>query len=572
MEKLKNREREKGAAMITVLLVSMLLMIAGTGLLLEVSMHTANITDATAEVQAYNAAESGIQSAINVLRGNVLLTDANRIDTTKPTTHANNRIDFRKAVTASTSNFSGDTGGQARLSRWMNYNYASTNSPSADRITLGEGSFSTSNTSAFDVTITDPDNTGQIISYTTEGKFLDLSDGLWKVELPVGSGLNLAKLVFTPHVQNNLDVSSGIAPAKFGSFRIIPLGLPLTILNEDLRFQLLVKMTAPYTATRIIRGHLKINIFGGGSLIQFDWDSKVHHLMGSTITLDYDPQNVNLLGFTHINGTMIGVEPYRVVIRSTGYGPRGAKKILEATVQKNYFNGLTAPATLTLVGPNGPGYVFNSGNSQNVTYSGDDIATNAMIPPVGATNNSNLTIIESQLCLICKPNTIGVPANVQEELPDWLQSTQNLDALIKNLRDVARTSGRYYSSGQTPPDLGNNATGTGITFVDGDLSMAGSGGGILIVTGKLRFNGGFDFNGLIIVTGADGLDRRGGGNGLLQGNIVVAPYDPTNLSIGFKSPKYDISGGGTSEMRYNSSSLANGMTAVSNFVLGVAEK
>jgi hypothetical protein len=41
-----------------------------TALLLEASMNTANITDATAEDQAYYAAESGIQDTINALRGN----------------------------------------------------------------------------------------------------------------------------------------------------------------------------------------------------------------------------------------------------------------------------------------------------------------------------------------------------------------------------------------------------------------------------------------------------------------------------------------------------------------------
>ena len=85
-------------------------------------------------------------------------------------------------------------------------------------------------------------------------------------------------------------------------------------------------------------------------------------------------------------------------------------------------------------------------------------------------------------------------------------------------------------------------------------------------------HGNFSFNGLIIVTGAAGVDRRGGGNGTLQGNIVVAPYDLANLSAGFLPPLYDLSGGGNSGVVYNSSSVANGMVAVSNFVLGVAEK
>ena len=70
----------------------------------------------------------------------------------------------------------------------------------------------------------------------------------------------------------------------------------------------------------------------------------------------------------------------------------------------------------------------------------------------------------------------------------------------------------------------------------------------------------------------EGVGLGGGGNGILRGNTVIAPYNKNNLAAGFLAPKYDISGGGTSEIRYDSSSIANGMTAVSNFVLGVAEK
>ena len=77
---------------------------------------------------------------------------------------------------------------------------------------------------------------------------------------------------------------------------------------------------------------------------------------------------------------------------------------------------------------------------------------------------------------------------------------------------------------------------------------------------------------MIIVTGSGGLERSGGGNGVLRGNTVVAPYNAANLNAGFLAPKYNISGGGSSTIRFDSSSVANGMTAVSNFVLGVAEK
>ena len=92
-------------------------------------MNTANVTDATADQQAYNAAESGIQSAIHVLRGNVA-------PSTAPTTE---KINFIKALTLGTSNLPNDTGAGSvpRLSRWIDYNYTPTGAAKPDRATIG---------------------------------------------------------------------------------------------------------------------------------------------------------------------------------------------------------------------------------------------------------------------------------------------------------------------------------------------------------------------------------------------------------------------------------------------------
>jgi hypothetical protein len=569
--KLKNRENEKGSAMVMVLMISLLLLTASAGLLLESSMNTANVTDAVAELQAFNAAESGIQSAINVLRGNVVPNPL--IDSSKPANHVNNRIDFKKAVSPAMSNGTTDTSGTSRLSRWLNYNYTPGGQTIPDRITLSSGTYSPLTGYAYSVTITDPDNTGGSISYSTSG----LIDGTASFKT-FGSGSNTATVRYNTKTATSLNVSSGLANTDIGSFTISVAGTGAAI-PADVRFQISITMSNPYIAMKVIRGTIKAGTITPTSVgnVRLEFDSSVHDFMGSTITLLNLDANKRLTpnapnagsGLTTVSATMTPAEPQRVVIKSTGYGPRGAKKQIEAIVQKNFFGGLSAPATLSLIGTS-TNFVFSGGNSQNVTYSGDDIVTNIIIPPIGTTNDANLTNVISGMS--GNVDIIGVPANVQVELPDWLKTAKNLDDVIQSLRDVAEASGRYFPDGETPPNFGNNANATGITFVDGDVSLSGSGGGILVSTGKLTLNGGFDFNGLIIVTGDAGVQRHGGGNGLLQGNVVIAPYDPDNTAAGFSSPKYDISGGGTSEIRYNSSSVANGMTAVSNFVAGVAEK
>src|SRR5918912_1522813 len=61
-------KNERGAALVSVLLISMLLLTAGGALLLTTSMSALAPIDSSAEMQAYYAAEAGLQRALNVMR------------------------------------------------------------------------------------------------------------------------------------------------------------------------------------------------------------------------------------------------------------------------------------------------------------------------------------------------------------------------------------------------------------------------------------------------------------------------------------------------------------------------
>lgn len=575
MNRTNDRKGEKGAAMVMVLLLSLLLLTASAGLLMETSMNTQNVSDATAEQQAYNAAESGLQATINVLRGHVAPNPL--IDPSKPADDPANLINFRKAITPSISNADHDSAGYARLSRWLNYNYSSTGGLHKDRITLGSSAenYDPQTGFSYSISISDPDRTGEVVAFNTRAEFLD-TDNVWKSSLTKGN-MTISYIPIDPS-RPTLDVSSGEKATDFGEFRVRISSGSVT-LDDDIRFQIIVNMTAPYNATKVMRGWIKgARTFSVGQNITFDFDSPVYDVMGSSFSLNTNPLQVNIvdassMDSTKIHGKVTQPEPFRVLIRSVGYGPRGARKELEAIVQKNFFNGLSAPATLTMVGADNSNFAFSAGSSQNVTYSGQDKVGLGIIPSIGTTNKGNLMkVLDNLSGAGKKADIIGYPADISAELPFWLQSPENLHRTLEDLKRVAISAGRYYTAGQTPPNLGNVATATGITFKEGDLDLSGNGGGILVCTGKLTLRGNFKFNGLIIVTGAGGIDRKGGGNGFLEGNTVIAPYDPNNLAAGFLAPRYDISGGGTSEIVFNSSSVANGMTAVSNFVLGVAEK
>src|SRR6185295_13263783 len=91
----KKDRGERGAALVTVLLISTLMLATGGALILLTSATSRNAIDSTAEMQAYYAAEAGMQNTLNVLRGNVSANAAMPSGTT---------INFRKAIDLTTSN------------------------------------------------------------------------------------------------------------------------------------------------------------------------------------------------------------------------------------------------------------------------------------------------------------------------------------------------------------------------------------------------------------------------------------------------------------------------------------
>ncbi len=146
------RSRERGAALLTSLMIATLVLAAGGALILTTSNSTTTAIDATAEMQAYYGAEAGLQQVLNVLRGNV-----NPHDIT-----AGTKITFRNAVKRNFTNVPSDpNSAPLRFSGWLVYNYTSTGSAYPDRVKV----FPTDNTYspltgiAFSVSVTDPDST-----------------------------------------------------------------------------------------------------------------------------------------------------------------------------------------------------------------------------------------------------------------------------------------------------------------------------------------------------------------------------------------------------------------------------
>lgn len=602
MSRPKNEEmilgNERGAALVTVVMISVLLLIACIAMLSSVSSHTANVSDVVSETKAYYAAESGIQATIHVLRGTT--TPIEPFTAVGETGVASQMITYKRATNISESNYAGDASTVARLSRWIKYNYTPQGRAQPDRVVIGQTpSTYTPNTGvAYSVVVKDPDRTQERLKFSTifsspsaggDGKTLTFSGvtandkTTVKFETVSGTTINFTESVVPNPTIFKMEVS------KYGLG-----GNNASPQSFDIKYEVL----EPRNVTRMIRG--TVTLINSSTQVEVKLSSYAYTIAGSDLHLCLDTSctskptsagfvmNVPAVGGETkmtIYGNITPLEPYRLQLVSTGYGPNGAKKKLETVIQKNFFNDITAPAAVALIGPPGPNFLWEPGASKNVAYCGvpdsdpdlpctwDPNVNPHAVPPVGVTNQTNLDLVNGNAP---KSGYTPAPAQIGAEMPEWLDSPTNLDAVVGQLRDSSKASQTYYS-GTNPPSFGTyDATSglwNGVTFCEGNCSLQGDGGGILVVTGTLTLQGNFSFKGMIIVTGSGGVVRQGAGNGEILGNLIVAPYNTSNLAAGFLSPRYDMRGGGIGDFIYSGSSTNfNGQTAISDFVQGVSEK
>ena len=134
--KISDRHGEKGAALIiSILIATLLLAVAGT-VIITTGMSVTTSIEGTAELQAYYAAESGLEDALNIIRGHVA---PHGIPSTT-------RMNFLTAVSPLTSNIDDDPSTVGRLTAWLDYD-------SDDwRVTPTGGNYS------YSVVVIDPDD------------------------------------------------------------------------------------------------------------------------------------------------------------------------------------------------------------------------------------------------------------------------------------------------------------------------------------------------------------------------------------------------------------------------------
>lgn len=586
--------QESGAAVVTVLLIAFLLLTASIALLSGVSAGTKNGTDMLSETKAYYAAESGLQATINALR------HSGGTGMKYSAAHANTRMEGP-----------------------LNYDYKpDPDDPDTWRIGIGGGTYNPNTGEAFRVQVEDPDRMGERLTFETDAlqsgilatRFTGFSSGGVTIETTtISSTITIPDstapekkvvITMTPPQDPSTVVFTGNVPdiiPDLATFTISHIGVDPSMPAGDVFFQINYSLTAPRNdAAKMLFGKIT-KVAGQQPLVTMVGPSA--ELVGSTITFcssdapncTYSSQLLDVATSPQASvfARITPVEPVRLLVKSTGYGPFGAKKELEAIIRKDIPNLSASNAATSMVGPSTCpaeyptclGFAFSAGTSSNITYSGGNCATGPCVPSFGLTDPNNLTTVANYTLPNGNPMAASPPPELMTGgLPAWQQSPAAMDAFIDDMRAMAQGSDRYFVSpdGTTPvtvPDNpGNFTSGLGITFCEGSCQVGGSGGGFLVVTGKLTNTGNFSFRGLIVVVGEEGWLRNGGGNGQVIGNVVIAPYNklsyiPESHTTSFLPPRYTITGGGTSDLLYGDiTSTFSNTSGVSDIIQGIAEK
>src|SRR5437016_12913403 len=333
-----DRRSERGAALITMLLVSIPLLMAGGALITITAMSLANNADTSAETKAYYATEAGAQSVLNVLRGNVAPNPLSGVA-------ANNSITFGNAVTLSISNVATDTA-VPRLSRWLSYN------TTYDRGTLPDplnpsAAYSPATGMAFKITnLFDPDNSG-VVTFSTSGVFTSYgaaSHGFTGTECG-GSGNGVKVTVsFTGQASTTIN-SSGAS--TLGYFTIAPNGSNTCTLPNPTTFNLTITQTSPWPATYTMSCTLSGSLTSSSSFVTvtFPTANNTNNLQGTLYARSTNPINSNASTAMPISVT--APEPNRLVAKITGFGPRAAQKQMQMLLSRFAFD-FTPVTTITL--------------------------------------------------------------------------------------------------------------------------------------------------------------------------------------------------------------------------------
>lgn len=560
-----NKPGERGAALVTMLLVTVLLLGAGGALIMTTAMSANNSIGSTAEMQAFYVAEAGMQSALNVLRGN-----------TKPLVTSTDRISFRTAVVPDISN-GPDNNGATRLAGWLPYKDRF-DPNSLVPVELG------SITGGYRLTVENLDPESHIVEFETSGS-IEGSDAATPYQRTFGNGAQEVTIRYSALAATTLSPDPHSYPltldSTLGSFVI---ERPVSSTQDDVvipetDFELTITQTRPWAAITTLEGSFAGEVDTVGTTLKVTFDKASVKADGTIYMLNLGGTQVLDLTYpsspasTSIPTRVTSPDPKRLLLKSYGFGSQGAEKRLELMINREALE-FEAPAGVVIRGADDCTPLnLDTGSSGTKWYSGADYSGVDPQRPSFAVSPCDESDADAG---IIKHDTVADPeiglltddagaANTVEQ-PSFLDNANKARAYLNTLQSKAQSIGRYFKPG-TSMNINDSLTSHQFTFVDGDCDLI-TGSGFLVVTGKLTMRGNTDFRGVILVLGTGVLERDGGGNGDILGGITIARFDRT--SGNFLAPTFTTNGGGNSNIQYDSSSVRTALGSATN-VSGIRE-
>ncbi len=319
-----------------------------------------------------------------------------------------------------------------------------------------------------------------------------------------------------------------------------------------------------------------VTISGGGATT----DATATATLGSVYTLLPGPIPITNAGKGYLSDPMVnlsggggtGATATASLQRGTDYGNvylltalavtnSGARSMvqMEATTP---VMGLAFKGALVLDGPS-PN-IANMPDSHPFEIHGADANTCSEAPvdtepavgayddPNNATSPTSTAIITGSIPAGRTTNYTGsggTPSveNVFNSLGETMTTATGLKALI----DAVKAAPGATTYGNDPGSINyGTPSSPAINYVDGDLTITGNkdGYGVLVVTGSANLSGNFSWHGVVLIVGDGSASFNGGGNGILQGTVIVAKiwdnHTNQNLLTPLGSPSFDWHGGG----------------------------
>ena len=275
--------------------------------------------------------------------------------------------------------------------------------------------------------------------------------------------------------------------------------------------------------------------------------------------------------------TDVWYSPRYLIITSTGIGPKGARKVLEMTVDRLTFT-YDAPAALVLrqsddqsasnkhvaisVGAGGPDYSGQDRYYPSTVKGAVGVGSTSFGSP--ATTDMALAVTQfSSVTTVPAANSgvVGVGGTGELAWPGIVADANAARAFVAAAQASA-------TSTACP---GNNDPLNGLTVITGNCSLGtgNAGKGLIVITGELTLGGGFEYEGLVFVLGSGSIRRNGAGSGKVYGGILAANFGATG---DFGPVSFDTNGGGGSLVQYDSVSIENALSNLGPKVVGIVEK